>query len=273
MPAVQLARLKNQIETLAASFDQPDVFIANLRALFEQYGDLTYRAGQGVKPASLLPTYHVPAVVIKTLDLNLAAICAAQPQHSLAIVDRLWAEKYLEPRQTACILLGHTALEPIQAILDRLETWSLHGNDGSLVNLLLDRGSQRLRREATNRWLDVLRDWMGSSDPALRRNGLAAIMPFIQDREFKNLPVVFTLITPALQQDSESLSAELQKGLTALARRSPVETGYFLRQILATSTDPSLHRLVRRCLPAFPGETQARLKAALLSKPVQPSNA
>lgn len=267
MPAAQLVRLKKQLEELAACFDQPAKFAANLRAIFEQYSDLTYRAGQSVKPSSLLPTYHVPAVVMKTLDLSLAPLCAAQPQHCLAIVDLLWAEEYLELRQSACIFLGQSALEPLQPVLDRLENWSRLGNDWSLVNYLLERGTQRIRREVPNRWLDVLRDWMNSSDFTLRHNGMAALLPFIQDREFENLPAIFNLITPALQQNADSLSAELQKALSALARRSSMETGYFLRQILATSNDPALHRLVRRCLPSFPLETQTRLKTALQSRP------
>ena len=269
MPAVQLTRLKKQIDNLIGLYSQPAEFTHGLRGLFEQYGDLTYRAGQSVKPASILPAYHLPALVMKTLEVSLAPLAASQPQNSLEIADHLWAEGYLEPRQFACILLGQTALEPLQPVLARLESWAANSGDYSLVIFLLERGSQRIRREAPNRWLDVLRDWTGSSDPNLRRNGLNALLPFIQDRAFENLPVIFNLVTPALQQDSESLSAELQKTLNALARRSPVETGYFLRQITATTNDANLRRLVRRGLPAFPAETQTRLKDALLTTPVK----
>ncbi len=179
----------------------------------------------------------------------------------------MWGEAYLEPRQLACRLLGRTALEPAQPVLDRLENWSLTAEDASLTRLLLDSGSQRLRHEAAQRWLDILGSWMNSTDLALRSNAMLGLYPFIQDREFENLPVVFNLITPALQHNAANLSAELQKALYALARRSPIETGYFLRQILATASDPALQRLVRRCLPAFPVETQARLKIALQTRP------
>lgn len=267
MPAVQLTRLKKQLDELSGCFAQPDDFLSRLRVIFEQYGDLTYRAGQAVKPASLLPTYRAPALVMRQLELSLAPLCAARPQESLANADRLWNDEYLETRQLACFLLGQTALDPLVDVLNRLEHWSTQAADSSLLNVLLDRGSARLRREAPNRWLDVLRDWMGSLDPTRRQTALAALLPFIQDREYENLPAVFSLITPALQQNAAELASELQKSLTALARRSPVETAYLLRQILATSNEPALHRLVRRCLPAFPLEIQTRLKTALQVRP------
>lgn len=265
MPAVSLTRLNKQVASLVDLFGQPAEFTSALRSIFEQYSDLTYRAGQGIKAPSLLPSYHMPALVMKTLELNLATLSASQPQNCLEIADRLWADRYLEMRQFACILLGQAALAPLQPVLNRLENWSATSDDYNLVTFLLDRGSQRMRREAPNRWLDVLRDWMNSPNQALRHNGLTALLPLIQDRTYENLPAIFNLVTPALQQDANDLSAELQKALTMMARRSPMETGYFLRQITATTDDPALRRLIRRCLPAFPPETQTRLKTALLS--------
>lgn len=267
MPAVQLARLKKQLEELSGFFSQPDTFLSCLRTLFEQYGDLTYRTGQAVKPASLLPAYRVPALLMRQLELSLAPLCMARPQEALVIADRLWRDEFLEFRQVACFVLGQTALDPPVEVLNRLELWSTEPGESGLLNLLLDRGSARLRREAPTRWLDVLRDWMGSMDFTLRQTALLALLPFISDREFENLPAVFNLITPVLQQNAAELTPELQKALNALARRSPVESGYILRQILATSNDPALHRLVRRCLPAFPPEIQARLKSALQVRP------
>ncbi len=273
MPAVQLILLKKQLDELTGLFGQPDLFAARLGALFEQYGDLTYHAGQASKAGSLLPAYRIPVLVMKQLELSLAPQCAARPQEALAIIDLLWADEHLEPRQLACFLLGQAALEPAQPVLERLENWTSGKQDTNLVITLLDRGSQRLRREAPARWLDVLREWMASSDIELRRNALSAALPFIQDRAFENLPPIFNLITPALQHDAASLSAELQKTLTALARRSPVEVGYILRQILASNSDPALLRLVRRCLPAFPAETQARLKTAIQTRSTSLSDA
>jgi len=266
MPAIQLVRLKKQLEELNGFFAKPDDFITRLRSIFEQYGDLTYHAGQATKPASLLLSYHVPAILMKQLEVNLAPLCGSRPQEALANIDLLWQGEFLELRQLACFLLGQTDLSPLQAVLNRLESWPKGTQDSQLIEALFSSGSQRLRREAPDRWLDVLRDWMGTTNLSLHKNALIALLPFVQDREFENLPVVYNLITPALQQDSDNLSSELQKVLVSLARRSPVETGYFLRQILATNSELSLQRLVRRCLPSFPLVTQVRLKTALQAR-------
>lgn len=267
MPAIQLVRLKKQLEELTGLFAQPQDFIARLCSIFEQYGDLTYHAGQATKPASLLLSYHTPAMLMKQLEVYLAPLCGSHPQEALTIIDLLWQNEFLELRQLACFMLGQTALSPSQAVLNRLESWPKNTSDSQLIDALFSFGSQRLRREAPDRWLDMLRDWMGTSNLALHKNALIALLPFILDREFENLPVVYNLITPALQQDSDNLPSELHKALTSLARRSPIETGYFLRQILATNNGPSLQRLVRRCLPSFPLEVQLRLKATLQARP------
>ena len=63
-----------------------------------------------------------------------------------------------------------------------------------------------------------------------------------------------------------NLQSELLAVLQALARRSPAETAYFLRQILTLVSDPLIPRLIRRCLPSFSPETQVGLRAALKSR-------
>ncbi|MHB1119870.1 MAG: hypothetical protein ACYC11_07390, partial [Bellilinea sp.] len=53
--------------------------------------------------------------------------------------------------------------------------------------------------------------------------------------------------------------------LVQLARRSPTETGYFLRQVMGSNPSPELTRLVRRVLPEFPEEIQNRIRGLLFA--------
>jgi hypothetical protein len=50
--------------------------------------------------------------------------------------------------------------------------------------------------------------------------------------------------------------------LNALARRSPKETAYFLRQMAEIPNSPDAAWLIRRCLPEFPPEIQPGLRSA-----------
>ena len=72
---------------------------------------------------------------------------------------------------------------------------------------------------------------------------------------------------PALQAALPSLQPALQDVLTALVRRSPQETLYYLKQILASSSQVNTARLIRRLLPLFSPENQASLRQALVSRP------
>ncbi len=67
MPAVQLARLRAQVEELSSRFSQPAVYLRALRDLLELYADRTYQPGQGVPSQVLTPSYHVPMLVMRQL--------------------------------------------------------------------------------------------------------------------------------------------------------------------------------------------------------------
>jgi hypothetical protein len=71
------------------------------------------------------------------------------------------------------------------------------------------------------------------------------------------------LITPLCQASPTGLHADLVEVIKALIQRSPVETAYFLRQILAISSNPNTARVVRRLLPEFSPDLQASLRKAL----------
>jgi hypothetical protein len=92
---------------------------------------------------------------------------------------------------------------------------------------------------------------------------LKALLPAIHDREFENLPPVYQMVSPLVQTPSPSLQSELDITIQALARRSPTETAYFLRQVLGTGTGINTVRMVRRALPAFSEELQEGLKTAM----------
>jgi len=78
---------------------------------------------------------------------------------------------------------------------------------------------------------------------------------------------VYNTVSPLLTLSPGELQNELRNLLVQLARRSPTETAYFLRQVIGINPPPMLLRIVRRCLPEFPLETQTRLRSVLQALP------
>src|SRR5688572_32776887 len=73
MPAIDLARLKKQTAQLADLFDQPSMFLREVREILEFYVNRSLRS-QSVAPSSVLPTYRTPTVVLRQIEKELGPI-------------------------------------------------------------------------------------------------------------------------------------------------------------------------------------------------------
>ncbi|MEA4906870.1 MAG: DNA alkylation repair protein [Anaerolineaceae bacterium] len=263
MPAVQIPRLKAQISQLIWRFTRPEEFRAELKQLFELYADRTYRPGQTVQALKHAPAYHVPILVMRQLELDLAAPCQENPEAALSVADSIWAEEYLELRQVAAFLLGQVPLDPPERILERLRSWCQPAENRLVLEAALQSGSYRLRKEQPARWLALAGEWLWDQSSPYRSMGLKALLPLVKDRQNQNLPPIFQMIGPLVQSPTTALQSDLAEVLEELAKRSPVETAYFLRQILSLSQHPETLRLVRRTLPALTPQAQASLRSAM----------
>jgi hypothetical protein len=265
MPAVQLAKLKTQIDQLVWQFTRPQEFQHSLKDLFETYADRVYRAGDAIKAGPLVPAYHVSSLVIHQLEQQLIRQCKENQAAALALADTLWVDEYLEPRLLAIFLVGQVSPQPPELVIDRLRQWSESAESAHLQQILFTLGSFSLRREKTGDYLNFLNGWLSSSRLVSQKTGLHALVVLVEDREFQDLPSLFSLITPLCQASPTGLHADLVEVIKVLAHRSPVETAYFLRQILTLSSNPNTARLVRRLLPEFSPELQDSLRKLLLA--------
>ena len=264
MPAVQLARLKLQIDRLLENFGLPVEFKHNLDDILEFYADRTYRAGQTITVRPLTPSRHVSPLVIQQLELALRPYCASYPPAALALADILWPDPYLETRRMAVFMLGQASLDPPQPVLQRLAEWARPETPPEIIDLLLAIGTVRLRQEKPGVWLDTIQSWL--QDPSLDRQriGLKALLPLVDDPEFDNLPPIYRMITSFIHAPQPALLAVLQDVLEALIRRSQPEALFYLRQVLGSPTPPLSIRLIRRLIPMFGPDAQASLRKMML---------
>ena len=269
MPAVEIEKLTAQIHLLAQKFGTPRDFIGSLRNLFESYADLTYRINTMRRPSVVLPEYHLSPVILRLLEKELGKYCEENPLASLDVIDLLWIEPRREPRVLASALLGKIPLSHSDQVTQRLLNWTATTEEYSLAETIVSNGSIKMRALAPDQWLEIIRNWLDSRNSVENALGLTGLIPLIQDRGFVNLPQVFSLFTPYLKKVDPHQIALLQTIVENLARRSPSETVFILKQVLFDSRDANLFRLLRRCLPALPEEQRISLREALAKN--QPS--
>jgi len=267
MPAVSIARLRAEVAGLGDLFTRPAEFTFGLHNLLDFYADRVYRAGHNIPPAPLIPTYHAPPLVIQQLQLELRAKCVEDPAAGLALADTLWLDPYLEVRKLAVFLLGQVPPKPSQPVMQRIQAWARPEEPADILKLLLSEATVRLRQELPEQWLETIQSWVNNSSPGIQFLGIQSLVPLVEDRQFSNFPPVFRLISPFLYSPQPILMPGLQDVLETLARRSPMETIFYLRQIMGSPTPPATIRIVRRLMPIFDAETQDNLRKILLARP------
>jgi hypothetical protein len=200
--------------------------------------------------------------MLQQLNLELAKWAQKDPEASLAAADELWKDIYLESRLSAAQLLGHTPVDPPEPVVERLARWCQPPEERQMLQTVLSAGSARLRREAPQAWLTLLQSWVNHAQPAYNSMVLQAILTTVNDERFQNLPPLYEMLSPLLLAPLPSYTSDLASVISALAKRSPRETAYFLRQILGLSPGIATIRFIRSAIPMFPKHIQEDLRAA-----------
>jgi hypothetical protein len=206
---------------------------------------------------------------LRQVEADLSLRARDDPQAALALADTLWAEGYFETRLLAIHLLSILSPQPPHPLLARFTSWARATTEPELLNRLLSSGRTRLQGERQDLWLAMIHDWLSSDALYDQAVGLRALLSIVDDDRFKNIPLIYDLLGPLLSSIPSSLHVEAARVIEGLARRSPAETVFFLRQVLASvQKDESrlVSRLVRRCLPFFDPQTQAKLRSALTDR-------
>lgn len=263
MPAAELTRLRTQINGLIQQFEDPDALRVGLRDLLDQYANRAYRAGQAVHSQPLLPSYRVPPLVMRQLEMELGKTCQELPDAALATIETLWRDPYLEPRLLAVNLLGAIPPSHSEAVAEKIRAWAVPSENSQMLDALFQQGAAGLRRFAPQLLLNLVEDWLNSYNLELQALGIRALVPLIREPSFQNLPAVFRLLSPLMHSIPAALQTDLQIAIETLAGVSPTETAFFLRQVLSLSSGQATARLIRRCLPAFSAEQQASLRKVL----------
>jgi hypothetical protein len=268
MPSVELTRLHNQIDNILSLVDRPEDFHRSVRDFLDEHSEHAYRAGEAVTSRPLLPSYRVPTLVYRQLEIDLGVACRRQPEQLLACAAALWSDDHLEPRLLAAIILGQAPPTHATAILELLQAWAKPTEDRQVLEALLDHGTLSLRRNEPDGLFELIHTHLDTSSIPYQRLALRIMEAIVSDPQFDNHPPIFRLLSPLILAPPAGLVNDLHHCLSALVRSTPSETAYFLRQNLGSSSDAITARLIRRLIPDFPPEIQSNLRIALRSRGV-----
>ncbi len=264
MPAIDLARLKLQAARLADHFSDPPAFLRALEEILDFYTNRTLHPKQAAQRLSL-PAYRTPRPVLRQIQAEIAPLAEARPADALALTYALWDAGSLESRLLAAHLLGSIPPASAMPAFARLPDWLRLSADREIRHALLTDSLRRVRTENPDVFLTLLEDWLRSPLSGIQVWGLQALLPLLAEN-FENLPAIFRILRPALESAGPATQIELQECLSALARLSPIETTYFLKEILANAP-PMTVRTLRRILPGLPAELQSKLRDLLRQMP------
>jgi hypothetical protein len=265
MPAIQLAHLQRQIEKLIGNFESPELMIKDMQNLFEQYSDRAHRPGRSGEPAPLLASYYVPKPIIRHVVIALKMHATSYPEQALILCDAFWETKYLEFKLIAIGLLGAIDTASPDPVFQRSETWASQLSDDFLLNEILVNGLARIREIYLQQYISACFDWMSNPSIRIRRMGLLGITIILKEENFDNLPLLFRLLTPFIHAPPFQLHQDVLAIVRVLAKKAPVETGYFLRQCLALGGKPGAGWFIRQTMREYPPETQNHLRLAMKS--------
>ena len=263
MPAIHLARLKQQSAQLVDLFEQPDRFAYELRKLFELYADRTHRPGQSGEPPSLLMTYNLPKPVLRQITSDLQVKAKSNPEDGLTLANRLWLDSNLEFRLLAASLLGMIHVESPEIVLKTIVAWCGSKLDERLMAIVMNSGLARLYQDAPDMVVEQIQIWLEDNDLYYQQVGLRALISIISVQEHENLPIIFHMLSPFVRKANMKIRPDILEALSILATHSPKETAYFLQQNLKAPDNPGTAPLTRKVLSNFPPEIQEGLRTSL----------
>ncbi|MDO8754164.1 MAG: DNA alkylation repair protein [Anaerolineales bacterium] len=267
MPAIDLVRLRKQANRLADFFFLPDEFMKHLREMLEFYVNHTLRTKENIAPGSNLKTYRTPAAVVTQIENELRALAETNPEYALALADILWDEGALETRLLAAFLLGHIPPQE-ERLLPRLAAWTQQVRDPHVRSALLSTSLTRMRRETPNQFLALVREYLHPERSLTWSNGIQALLPMIADTAYANLPPIFDIVEPILEEAPSTLQADLADLIINLYRASAYETVFLLKQVLTHSQNPMTAVTLRRISSSFPPPLQIELRDLLRPRPL-----
>lgn len=265
MPAIQIERLKFQIQSILNPNMLPETLLSSMRSFMEAHANLAYRVSPQVLRQQQLQSYQLAPVIINQLNMHITQFSKNNPQIALQFADLLWLEPYIEMKALAGELLGALPEEYYQPALERIVAWVSRNKDKTQRKLIFESSSKTLLANNFSAWQKIIKSWLDSGELVQIMSAIQALVILIYASDFENYPYIFSMFSQINLKKNEKINNAVSELLTTLAEHNPVETSQYIKSIIINEPSPELFRLIRRSLAAFPTDQQLQIRRLLNS--------
>ncbi len=265
MPAIQIDRLKAQIQSILEPKFSAEIFLVSLLSLMEAHTNLAFRSEIKSHRNHDLESYHLTPVILNQLHFHFVQFTKENPDLAISYADLLWDEPFIEMKQFAGIFLGSLPEDKIPEILERIIKWNNSTKDRALRTIIFNDCTKTIRLHGLDKWLDIIKSWMDSGNPFLLLTGIQSIQILLQDPKFDNIPFVFNAISSISILHQEKISNAVSELIQNLLKRNAIETTFYIKSLLMSQPSQDLFRIIRRNLDFFPEEQQSKIRQLMKS--------
>ncbi len=265
MPAIQIDRLKAQIQSILEPKFSADIFLVSLRSLMEAHANLAFRKDNRSQQHHDLESYHLTPVIVNQLQFQFTQFTKENPDLAITYADLLWEEPFIEMKQFSGIFLSALPEQKIPEILQRIINWNNSTSDKAIRNIIFNDCTKTIRLHGLDKWLEIIKSWVDSGNPFLLLTGIQSILILLQDPKFDNIPFVFSAISSVTLLHQEKISNGMSELIQKLLIRNTIETTFFIKSLIISQPSNDLFRIIRRNLDYFPEDQQSKIRQLMKS--------
>lgn len=254
MPSIDLIRLRKQIAHLGIFLEIPAEFVSEYKSLLEFYHQWSHHQHEEQIPNSFMLLYDLPPQVIPEIEKGLKPFLRGKENALFPLADALRKDLHFECSHLAAFIVGQSPVERSVELKEYLTTWLEGSLDKAVIEAIFSKATAPIINSGQESYLSFLHSMLRSSNKRLANAGLVGLTQFLPLASINYLPKLFTLISPLLQ-DPDVRQENLETLIQELAKKSPVETGYLIRQVLSETEGHRVETLARAFLEYLPKET------------------
>ncbi len=263
MVAINLTRLNKELDALLQKYDSPQAFHKQLHHFLSFYHQYAHRQHKDSIPESFMRQYNLPKQIMPQLELTLRTKAHTSPEESFALIEELWNDEYFEARDLACFLLGQQKTEHASKVMAIVEDWLSQPQDRAVVASIFDKAIVGVLNTTPEMVSQLIKSLLSSKEIRRQNWGLIALNVFLPKASSNDLPMVYNLIRPFIAQSDLMVQARLTDLVEALAKRSPGEMAYLLKEVLADTEGAEIEQRLRRYLDFFEDDFSESIHAAI----------
>ncbi len=251
MVAINLNRLARQLQDLREKFNQPEAFRAELHRFLSFYHQYSRRKHEDSIPKSFMRQYDLPIQIVPQLELSLRQLAQKETEQSFAVIEELWKDDYFEARDLACFILGQQAENQTERVVSLIDSWLSEPQDRAVVASIFKKACVGLLEFAPHQFSELTKNLLASKELRQQGYGLMALSIYLPKAHHNDLPGIYGMVRPFIAHSDLQLQSRLSELVRELAKQSPGEVAYLLKEVLADTEGAEIEQRLRSYLDFF----------------------